>query len=242
MEFDDFQDELSTQLGGNLIDVELTPNDYLMAFNKAKRTFIQKGNNNLDHKFITLDVIGGTAAYTLDTADNIDTIVKVIKPRSALNTDDPISLSQWQILMDSTRGSGSGSGSLVTYELAQQYIENLDIYFAKEAQFIYQKRNDGLRFIDAPTVDEVWILEVYADLTDNEYRDVLWIQNWSLAEVKTMLGRAYSKFQSITTPTGETGLNGDQLLQEALAEKELLLDEIKNYTDGDPIGGMILIG
>ena len=97
-------------------------------------------------------------------------------------------------------------------------------------------------FFDKPDITEQWLLEVYTDLSDDEYRDRLWIYEFALAHTKIMLGRAYSKFQSLSSPTGETSLNGDALLQEGIADKERLLIEIKDYTDGDPIGGAILIG
>lgn len=238
MIFDDFQDELMFRLGGNLIDVELTELDYHMAFKIAKRTFIQRGNNNLDRKFISLDVVSGTTVYVIPTGENVDTIVKIIKPASALNTDDPFAISQWQLMMDSFRQSVS----LASYELMQQSIESLDLYMAKSAQFIWKKRNNELTLLEPPVVDETWLVEVYADMADDEYRDMIWIQNFSLAEAKIILGRAYSKFQSITTPTGETALNGDQLIQEGVAEKEFLLENIKDFVDGDPAGGIIVIG
>ena len=47
----DFNTDLEIALGGSLIDVELTANDYSYAFRMAKKVFLQKGSNNAIHDF-----------------------------------------------------------------------------------------------------------------------------------------------------------------------------------------------
>jgi len=236
----DFKDELEARLGGNLIDVELGVEDYRMAFNVAKRIFIQRGNNNLDRKFYSQSIIADQRNYTIPTSENIDTIVRIIKPRSGLSTDDPFSISVIQQMFGAqTYGTDT---SLLTYELSKQLLENINIFFSHDTQFIWKKRNSTFELLDMPIVSETWFLEVYADLSDAEYRDLIWVQQYSLAECKTILGRAYRKFSTLTTPAGEASLDGDALVNEGKEEKITLLENISDYVDGDPTGGVIFIG
>lgn len=233
----DFDSYIETHLGGNLIDVELTTVDYDRAFQRAKRTFVQKGNNNLEKKFETLTTVVDQTEYTLDSS--IDTVVRIVKPTGGLYTDDPFSIATFNDIFHNFHGDSS---SLLNYELGLQLIERIERYTAYESDFIYTKRDAKLTLLKPPQQSEVWFVECYADLTDEQYRDRLWIQEWTLAECKEILGHAYSKFDQVTTPSGQTSLNGSDLLQEAKTSKEELLEEIAQFTDGDPTGMFIMLG
>jgi len=232
---------IQTSLGGNLIDVELVDDDFAFAFDQAKNVFIQKGNNNMDKKYYSLDVVTDQTLYTLPSEENIDTVIDLIKTNSVMNTSDPFSMSSFQQMFGDIHRSGSGLG-LLSYELTLQMLENINFYTASDTQFIYKKRNNTLRLLDVPKKDDVWILECYADLSDDEYRDVFWIREWARAECKGILGRALRKFSSLSTPTGETSLDGEAMVAEAQEEKAALLEDIANYVDGDTTGGIIMIG
>lgn len=231
----DFYQELEGALGGYLVDVELTEDDYIRAFNQAKRMYKQKGNNNYRHKYSDLNVTTGVRNYPVDPS--INEIIKIIKP-GGLYTDNPFTIAAIQDMFNGVR---SDSG-LATYELTSQMIENIEIYTAHFTNFSFDRLNHTIELWDTPKTDETWILEVYVDLTDDEYRDVVWIYEWTLAELKITLGRAYSKFSTVGGPTGETSLNGDQLIQEGREDKDRLLEDIKNHVDGDMVGLPLLIG
>lgn len=239
----EFIDDMTTALGGNLVDVELTQTDYEYAFDKAKRIFVQRGNNNLDRKFYSLAAITNQTEYTLPSSENIDTIVKIVKPRSSFGyTANPHHAYAIQTFFGGYYG-GSGAGfDAMTYELGRQLMDDYDIMLAYETQFIWKKRNNQLTLLNAPKVDETWMLEVYADLSDAEYEDLIWIRNYTIAELKIILGRAYRKFSALSTPTGETSLDGEQLVSEGKEEQIILLENIGDYIDGDPTGSVFIIG
>jgi len=232
----DFQTLMQSLLGGNLVDVELTNTDYQIAFDMAKRTYQQKGNNNQNHNFRTLDVVAGTTSYVVDSS--VDTVIRIINTKS-FPSSDPFSLSLVESMFSAVR---STSGGLATYELSLQYLENLDIYYVNNLPFDYNKRTNTLKILKTPKVSETWMIETYDNSTDDEYRDMLWIQEWALAELKIMLGTAYRKFSALSAPTGETSLEGSTYVAEGREDKERLLFDITNHVDGDPVGGPILIG
>ena len=59
-----------------------------------------------------------------------------------------------------------------------------------------------------------------------------WIQDYSYAQAKFILGEARSKFAQINGPQGGTSLNGDALKQEATTEIQKLEEDLKNFEDG----------
>ena len=59
-----------------------------------------------------------------------------------------------------------------------------------------------------------------------------WIENYSLAQCKFILGEARSKFGTLPGPAGGVSLNGDALKQESVAEMEKLEQELLRYAEG----------
>lgn len=256
MVFEDFRREIIIALGGQLVDVEFDPvqfacdqddipfdeNESIMyAFNKAKRTFIQRGNNNYEKAFAKLDVVKGQRLYQLPPVEegHIDTIVKIIRPSSGFNVNDPFS----QVAYDNVfAGVGTGGGgcqymqgtaNFLSYELTLQTIEKIRTYSAYDVDFIHNKRKNTIELLQPPKGNQTWFLECYKDLSDEEYMDVLWIQEWAIAEAKQILGIAYRKFQSVPGPTGEVSLNGDAWIQEANEQKRQLLEDLDHGISGD---------
>ena len=234
-----FEENIKLALAGNLIDVELDTPTIQYAFDKAVKIFKQRGNNNLDRKFYPLSVTTDTTVYTLPTSENIDTIIQIIRPKSTLSPNDPFSMS----FIQETFGYGVLTGSsLLTYELGKQMIENVEIYTSKSVQYIWKKRLNELTLLTKPKVNETWMLEVYADLSNAEYENLIWIEQYTLAECKIILGRAYRKFSSISTPAGEASLDGEQLVSDGKEEQTFLIENIKEFVDGGITGYPIVIG
>ena len=59
-----------------------------------------------------------------------------------------------------------------------------------------------------------------------------WLQEYSLAFAKSILGQARGKFASIAGPQGGSTLNGAALMAESAAEMEQLEKDLANYVDG----------
>ena len=83
---------------------------------------------------------------------------------------------------------------------------------------------------------ETVLLQIYNKKPDsmllNDDRIFPWLQDYSLALCKEMLGQAREKFATIAGPQGGTQLNGGALKQEAKAEMDMLEDELKRFIDG----------
>jgi hypothetical protein len=243
-----FDSEMETALGGNLVDVELTDTDYDYAFKRAKRTFQQKGNNNIDHNFYALNVLSGVQTYTIDSS--IRDVIRIIRPGSNFSSQNPFHQQVISDLFAPMYGGGgetcgqamNGSGALLIYEMTQAYLEDVNRYTLHDVMFHHNFLRQQLNLYTVPSSDQTWLLEVYSDLTDSEYRELPWIQEYALAELKIILGRAYRKFATLSTPAGDNTIDGDQLVAEGREDQLRLLTDIKEYTDGDATGSIILMG
>jgi hypothetical protein len=59
-----------------------------------------------------------------------------------------------------------------------------------------------------------------------------WIQDYTFANLKMIIGEAREKFATIAGPGGGTSLNGAAMKSEGYAMAERLIDDLKRYVDG----------
>lgn len=228
---EEFFDEIYTMLGDSMVDVELSERDLRVAFNRAKRTYKQMGPNNQSQGYFCVPVKKGVQEYHVPA--EINTIVKVIRPTLAWNVDDPMAMAAYNALFFH-HPSSIGTGDFITMEYMYQNLEIWRRYTAHDVDFHHNPRMGIVRFLQVPKVDEQWYLECYSDSPDDIYRGVLWVQNWTLAEAKKILGGAYRKMGGVAGPDGSTmNIGGDQLIQEAQEEMRLLLEDIQNGVAGE---------
>ncbi|MBG24114.1 MAG: hypothetical protein CMF22_11765 [Idiomarinaceae bacterium] len=233
MQFEQFKEEIVTMLGDNMVEVELSDNDIHLAFQRAKRTYKQKGPDNSRKVFYCLSASKETTTFMIPR--EIDTIIKIIRP--SINT---FGLGGYGFNDGLGERYGAGfydlfaDGDMLSYELLLGKMESWRRLMNFDVSFQHDKHRSTLKVNQKPYVDEKWFIECYASLTDDEYREMIWIQDWALAEAKIILGTAYRKFSGIPDPTGSSvSLGGDQLIAEAQQEKERLLEDILNGVSGD---------
>lgn len=238
----DFYDLIIAELGGNLIEVELGQPDVTAAYNKAKATFIQKGNNNFDEQYVALPVTPDQRDYDLSGLGvDIDTIANIITP--GFEGGYTHNLFTLATINDIFSGIiNNTDASLVTYMMTLQQINFLNQVTDSYPSFRYNKISKTLHLNKTPVISTTWLLHCWANLTDDQYRDLLWIQEYAKAEAKIILGLAYRKFSSVTGPAGTVSLDGDALIRDGQQEKKDLLQQIADYTDGDAAYGYITFG
>lgn len=229
---EEFFEEVVATLGGTLVDVELEETDLLICLKKAIRTFKQKGHNSYRREFLVLDVDKTTTEYAIP--DNVDTIVKIIKPGTGWSLEDAFSMVAYNDMFnDLTSGRGCGGFDFLSYEMTLGMMEQMRRVAVHDTQFQHDKFRNTLTVLKKPEANTKWLVDCYTNLTDDEYCKIDWVLRWTVAEAKVMLGMAYRKFGVLPGPTGETNLSGSEYLQEAEREKEQLLEDILNFVDGE---------
>ena len=238
-----FYDDIIFHLSGTLIDVELELEDVDRAFRYAVQQYKQKGSDNHDRVLIPLAVQKNQNEYDL-SGKNINTINNIIrfKTLSGIFADEPFSQAITNDFFGNLRRNNDSS--FLTFDLTMQMVENSEFYTAEEPNFQYLRNQEKLFLLNPPDhqPNDDWMLDAYIHLDDRGYENILWVKDFTLAHCKQVLGRAYRQFGSIPSPTGETQTDGNDLVKEAQQEKEALLEQIDNFTDGDGDALGVFIG
>ena len=230
---EEFYEEIYLTLGDSLVEVELTEKDLDLSFKRAKRTFQQYGPDNYSKGYFCFTTQKDQTVYHIPK--NIHTIINIIKPSSAMwNVEDPLSVAAYNNLFSGFPSSVTTGGDWLSLEMMGQQMEIWQRYMAYDVDFIHNKHESTIKLLQVPRGNHKYILEVYRTLEDEQYMDMVWIQNWAIAEAKKILGGAYRKFSGLPGPDGSSvSLGGDQLVQEASEEMRMLREDIENQVSGD---------
>lgn len=239
------QKEIELRLGGQMVDVELDPEHYELAVDKALEKYRQRAENAAEETFIELDIEPDVNIYTLD-ASVLE--IKDIYQRatgSSFNSGvefEPFGAQYINTYLGSlARGGG---GSLATYDFLQQQLELIGLMFGYEFQFTWNRQTKQLLLHRRPRGELTVYLHAYAYRTEeqlfDDYMAYPWIKDYALAQSKLMLGEARGKFATYAGPQGGTTLNGEQLKADALNELAQLEEDIKLYKEGSAGLGIII--
>ena len=126
--------------------------------------------------------------------------------------------------------SVDGTGTVVTVLATQSLGATTVTGFNLSSTQIWSPDVDGINNTESILL---WIYNYKPDsmlLSDPQVYP--WLQEYSLAFCKSILGQARGKFASVAGPQGGNQLNGAALLQEANEEMTRLEEDLKNYVDG----------
>jgi hypothetical protein len=242
--------EIELMLGGQLVDVELDPEHYNLAFELALDRYRYRSNNAVEESFIFMNIQPDVSAYTLP--DEIQEVVEVYRRTIGATggggaSIDPFSLAftnNLYMIQNPGGMGGGGSGFLAQYELAMGYQELAGRMFGRDVQFTWSAATKKILFHRRFQANEMIALQVY----NTKPEEVLlkdpyarpWIRDYAHARCKIMLGVAYSKYSSLAGPQGGITLSGDAMKQEGQTELERLETELKNNADSQNGFGFVI--
>jgi len=134
------------------------------------------------------------------------------------------------------------SADYVYFTLAQQHLRTLEMLFIGEQPFRFN-RYDGKLYIDMNwktkvTTNNFILAEVRRVIDGTAFWGSTWLKNYTTACIKEQWGSNIKKFGGVQLPGGII-LNGQQIYDEAVEEKEKLNIELRD-TYEQPVG--LLIG
>ena len=227
-----------TLLGDGMIDVELDPNHYEVALEKALGKYRQRAENAVEESYAVLELQEDTNDYILpnEVIEVRELFRRSIGSRTGGGDGgtlfEPFNLAYTNTyLLSSTQ-----MGGLATYYAFAGYQELVGRMFGSFINFKFEPVSKKLTIMQRPRGDEQVLMQIYNQRPDfNLLSDPYagqWLKDYTLAVSKYMLGEARSKFATISTPQGGTSLNGDALKADAQAEMEKLEQDLANYADG----------
>ena len=231
-------DYCKTMLGDGMIDVELDPNHYNTAIDRALNKFRQRSSNAVEESYVFLTVEVDRNDYTLpqEVMQVRQIFRRSIGSRSGGGQGgtlfEPFNLAYSNTYLL----TATNMGGLATYYAFASYQKQVGKMFGSEINFTFNKTSKKLTLMQRPRSEEEVLLWVYNyrpdfNLLQDPYANQ-WLKDYSLATCKMMLGEAREKFNQIASPQGGTSLNGTALKGEGKAEMETLEMDLVNYKDG----------
>jgi hypothetical protein len=241
----DIQRQIYLGLGGGMIDVELDPEHYELAIDKAFERFRQRSSLALEESYLFLELQPEVTEYYLPSEVRE---VRQIQRRGVAGTTsgggtyfDPFAMAYTNMyLLEAGR-----QGGLATFDFFSQYQETMGRLFGANIDFIWNQTASKLTILRRmlhPEQAALWVFNYRPDAVlwnDDSCRN--WLRRWAMAECQLMLGSARSKYPNLGGPNGGVSLYGEGLLTSANAEFEALELEIVNHVASDP-GYSIIIG
>lgn len=231
-------DYIKTMLGDGMIDVDLEPQHYNVAIDRALAKYRQRAENSVEESFGFLTLQQDVNEYTLskEVMEVKQLLRRSIGSRSGGGDGgtlfEPFNLAYTNTYLLSS----SNMGGLATYFAFASYQKQVGKMFGSEIDFLFNATTKKLTVMQRPRGEELILLWLYNHRPDfNLFNDPyagIWLKDYALATCKVILGDAREKFATIASPQGGTQLNGTALKAEGKAEQEQLEMDLINYKDG----------
>jgi hypothetical protein len=228
-------DYAKLRLGYGMIDIELDPAHFEVAYKHAIGKYRQRAQNANEEAYVWIDLQEGTSTYTLP--QEVTEVRQVFRRTfGSIGGDsafDPFS----SAVINTYILNLGGSGGLATWELYTQKLELAARMFGGYMNFTFNPSTKRINLVrNITSSGETVLLWTYNLKPEiqllTELQISQWIKEYTYATCKQMVGEAREKFQSIAGPNGGTSLNGSQLKSEATAEMAQLIEDLKHYIDG----------
>lgn len=224
------------RLGGDIIDLEVDPQHYEAAYNYAISTYRQRAQNATQESYILFTVEKNIDTYTLPS--EIINVRCLYRRTVGLETGpgatsfDPFS----SAILNTYLLNYNVSGGLATYDFYAGYVELAARMFGGYLTYTFDPVTKTLRIVRDFKGSGEKVL-IWADIMRPEavlLQDPgigTWLQDFTLAVLKGIIGEAREKFATIAGPGGGTSLNGASMKAESKELQAQLIDELKRYVD-----------
>jgi len=233
---DELFNYVEKRLGGGIVDVELDPDHYEVAYDKALTTYRQRAQNAYEESYAVIEMQENQNTYTLP--QEVSSVRQVFRRTMGDATGpysssfDPFSSATLNVyLLNYSYGGG-----LATYDMYTQYVEMAARMFGGFMNYTFNPVTKVLSLVRDPKSSGeqilLWTYNLKPEiilLQDNAMKQ--WLRDYTFAASKMIIGEAREKFASIAGPQGGTALNGSSMKAEAQAEMDKLIDDLATYTD-----------
>lgn len=227
---------LRYRLGDGIIDLELDPQHFEAAYNYAIKIYRQRAQNATSESYTLMTVIKDIDTYTLPSEFiNVRAIYRRtvgLETGPSSTSFDPFS----SAILNTYLLNYNWAGGMATYDFYAGYVELAARMFGGYVIYTFDPVTKVLRIVRDPKGTGERVL-IWADVQRTE--EVLlqdpgagvWIGDYTLAVLKTIIGEAREKFGTIAGPGGGTTLNGTAMKNEGKELQAALIDELKRYVD-----------
>lgn len=231
-----FFDNIRYRLGDGIIDLELDPQHYEAAYNYSIKVYRQRAQNATQETYTLMTVVKNVDTYTLPSEFiNVRSLFRRtvgLETGPSSSSFDPFS----SAILNTYLLNYNYTGGMATYDFYAGYVELAARMFGGYLTYTFNPVTKALKVTRDFKGTGERIL-IWADIQRSEWELLqdpgagIWIGDFMLAQCKMIIGEAREKYGSIAGPGGGTTLNGTAMKNEAKAEQERLITELKNYVD-----------
>jgi hypothetical protein len=230
-------DYVKLQLGDGMIDLELDPEHYEAAYQRAIGVYRQRATNAYEESYNFLEIKEDVNVYTLP--DEVESVRQIFR-RTIGNIQGPYS-SSFDPFSSATLNiyllNYNYAGGLASYDFYTQYVEQAARMFGGYVNYTFNPATKQLQIVRDPRGEgEVFLLWTYNLRPEIQVlKDRMtsqWIRDYMIGNCKLMIGEAREKFATIAGPQGGTALNGAAMKAEGQQIMDSKIEELKNYVDG----------
>jgi hypothetical protein len=227
---------LRLRMGEGIVDVELDPEHYEAAYKYAIQVYRQRAQNATEEAYTLLTLQEHQDTYTLPR--EFINVRQVFRRTIGMETGpgstsfDPFS----SAILNTYLLNYNHAGGLATYDFYAGYVELAARMFGGYVIYTFNNVTKEIRLVRNIKGSGEQIL-IWADIQRPESTLLqdpgsgVWIGDWTLSQLKNILGEAREKFGSIAGPGVGTTLNGATLKSEAKEMQATLLEDLKRYVD-----------
>ena len=224
-------------LGDQIIDIELDPEHYEVAYQKTIGVYRQRANAAYEESYSFMEMVNDVNIYTLP--QEVVQVRQIFRRTFGIATGpfgsnfDPFSQAQMNVYLINF----NQAGGLATYDYYTQYVELAARMFGGFINYTWNPVTKKLQLIRDPKGNgEVVLLWTYNLRPEinllSDFQISQWIKDYMVAACKMIIGEAREKFASVAGPQGGSQLNGTAMKAEAQAVMDAKIIELVNYVDG----------
>lgn len=225
------------KLGWPLVKLEITDDQISEQINYALRWFYKHATGTATkRKYLVFWLIPGQQYYTLPaevievTDYTLDTSI------TGINTLFTLENYLWNYGFLNFFDIQRGQFTLLSYHLVLNYIETLRRYVTGKYLFQFNKWTRQLFVQPDPDTTNLAMIEVITKVDSDYLYDALWVEDYTAARCKYIIGEVRSKYSGATLPGIGATLNGDTMKSEALEEMQRLEERLmKEDAEGYPV-------
>jgi hypothetical protein len=230
-------DYVRLNLGDQIVDIELDPAHYEIAYQRTVGVYRQRANAAYEESYSFLELVNDVNIYTLP--QEIVQVRQIYRRTFGIGTGpfgsnfDPFSQAQMNVYLINF----NQAGGLATYDFYTQYVELAARMFGGFINYTWNPVTKKLQLIRDPKGNgEVVLLWTYNLKPEinllSDFQISQWIRDYMMGACKMIIGEAREKFASIAGPQSGSQLNGTAMKAEAQAIMDAKIVELVNYVDG----------
>lgn len=230
-------DYVRLQLGGDIVDIELDPAHYEIAYQKTLGTYRQRAQNAYEESYSFMELVRDVNIYQLP--QEVVTVRQIFRRTFGDSTGpfasnfDPFAQASLNVYLMNF----NVAGGLATYDFYSQYVELAARMFGGYMNYTFNPVTKKLQLVRDPkgTGENVllWTYNLKPEINLlSDFQISQWIKDYMVANCKMIIGEAREKFGTIAGPQGGGTLNGAAMKAEAKEAMVALEDQLKNYMDG----------